>query len=113
MTLIFESIYFILYVFAIWIYVCIATLLLTPKGKMYFRQRLNDPITINARNSQLVSLFVCGLGTIMVLLLLTPFFITIMGMPDWIDFVIAFSGAAIIEVYAYSQKSHAHESRTK
>jgi hypothetical protein len=103
-TLLFQNIIFFLYVLTVWIYVYIATILLTPKGKLYFEQRLHDPIVINARTSQLVSLFVCGSGTVMVVLLLAPFFITVLGVADWIDFLVAFSGAAIVEVYAYTRK---------
>ncbi len=113
MTLIFESVYFTLYVLAVWIYVYIATILLTPRGKLYFERRLKNPIDINARNAQLISLVVCGSGTVMVVLLLAPIFITVMGIPDWIDFGVAFLGAAIIEVYAYSRRSREYVSKNK
>ena len=82
------------------------TTVLTQKGNSYFRQHSHDHTVINARNSQLVSIIVCGSGTVIVLLLLTPFFISIFGVPDLIDFLIAFSGAAIIEIYSYSRKMH-------
>ncbi len=113
MSLVFYNIYFVLYVLAVWIYVGVATIILTPKGKMYFEQRIDDPIAINTRTSQLVSLLVCGSGTVMVVLLLAPFFITVIGVPDWIDFLVAFSGAAIIEVYAYTRKSRVHAFKKK
>ncbi|TFH03673.1 MAG: hypothetical protein E4H14_16300 [Candidatus Thorarchaeota archaeon] len=113
MTLIFQSIPFTLYVIAVWIYVLIATVLLTPKGKLYFEQRVKDPVAINAKNAQLISLTVCGSGSVMIVLLLAPFFITVLGIPDWIDFVVAFLVATIIEVYAYSRKSHEYISSNK
>jgi len=102
-SLVFQNSYFVLYVLIVWIYVFISTKLLAQKGNLYFRQQMHDPTVVNARNSQLVSLLACGSAAIIVVLLLTPYFTSIFGMPDLIDFLIAFSGAAIIEVYSYSR----------
>jgi hypothetical protein len=106
MSLIIQNAFFALYVIIIWIYVGIATILLTPRVTLYFEQHSNDPVVINARTSQLVSEIVCGSGTVLIVLLLAPFFIALFGSPDWIDFLVAFSGAAIVEISVYSLRSH-------
>ncbi|MFW9798132.1 MAG: hypothetical protein ACFFE2_13920 [Candidatus Thorarchaeota archaeon] len=105
MSLLFQNAFFVLYVLVIWIYVGVTTTLLTPRVRLYFEQQLDDPVVISARTSQLVSTTVCGFGTVIVILLLAPFFITFFGVPDWFEFLVAFSGATIIEVSVYSRKS--------